>query len=421
MQNKKNAIYAQSGGVTSVINASACGVITACRELAGFGKLYAAENGILGVLHEELIDTSHEDLENIAKLRLTPGGAFGSCRYKLKSLEKSRKEYQRLIEVFKAHDIEYFFYNGGNDSADTCLKVSQIANELNYPIKAIHIPKTIDNDLVVTDNCPGFGSVAKYVVTSVIEAGMDLASMCKTSTQVFILEVMGRHTGWIAASSGVASQSASKPPHIILFPERAFDELIFLAKVEDTVKQFGYCVIVAAEGIQDSSGQLISSSGVCDAFGHAQLGGVAASLATMISNKLKFKCHYAIADYLQRSARHISSKVDVEQAYQLGYAAVKLALDNKNAIMPYIKRIGQNPYQWQIDYVDLTSVANQEKFMPRNFINEEGFHITQECIDYIKPLINGEDYPPYIDGIPDYVRLKNIKINKIKRRMIFFM
>jgi len=410
---KKNAIYAQSGGVTAVINSSACGVITAWRELAGnIGTLYAAENGILGVLHEDIIDTTHETALDIAHLRSTPGGAFGSCRYKLKSLDKNRKEYERLIEVFKAHNVEYFFYNGGNDSADTCLKVSQLATALGYPIKAIHIPKTIDNDLVVTDNCPGFGSVAKYVVTSVIEAGMDLASMCKTSTKVFILEVMGRHAGWIAASSGVAAQNVAQPPHIILFPERDFVEELFLAKVAATVSNYGYCVIVAAEGIKDNSGQLVASASGRDAFGHAQLGGVATSLASMIQNKLQFKCHYAIADYLQRSARHIASKVDVEQAYQLGYEAVKLALDNKNAIMPYIKRVSPKPYQWAIDYVELTQVANQEKFMPHNFIDEEGFHITQACIDYIKPLINGEDYPHYVDGIPSYVKLKNIKITK---------
>ncbi|MFN8769658.1 MAG: 6-phosphofructokinase [Neisseriaceae bacterium] len=410
---KKNAIYAQSGGVTSVINASASGVIKACREdFDKIGKLYAANNGILGVLNEDLIDTSFESDTDIELLRYTPGGAFGSCRYKLKNLNTNRKEYERLIEVFSAHDIEYFFYNGGNDSADTCLKVSQIANELGYPIKAIHIPKTIDNDLVITDNCPGFGSVAKYIAISIKEAGLDLASMYATSTKVFILECMGRNAGWITASAGLASQHESEPPHIILFPEIIFDEAKFLAKVEDSVSKFGYCVIAASEGIKNANGKLISSSDHTDMFGHAQLGGVAAILADTVTKNLQYKCHYAISDYLQRSARHIASKTDVEQAYALGQEGVRLALLGHNAVMSYIKRVSQNPYKWEIDYVNLTEVANFEKFMPRNFISEDGYHITDICREYIQPLINGEDYPQYISGLPNYVKLKNIKVAK---------
>ncbi len=409
----KNAIYAQSGGVTSVINASAYGVISTCRAMCDkIGILYAAENGILGVLHENLIDTTKESDMDIEALRSTPGGAFGSCRYKLKSLEKNKKEYERLIEVFSAYDIEYFFYNGGNDSADTCLKVSQVAQELGYPIKAIHIPKTIDNDLVITDNCPGFGSVAKYIATSICEAGFDLASMHATSTKVFILEVMGRNAGWIAASGGLASFDNSLPPHMILFPEITFDEKKFLAKVDDTVEKYGYCVIAASEGLKNQSGGLLSDSGTSDAFGHAQLGGVASFLATLVNDRLNLKCHYAIADYLQRSARHISSKTDVEQAIALGVAGVKLALDGHNAIMPYIKRISQKPYVWAIDCAKLEDIANHEKFMPRNFIDAEGFYITQECREYLEPLIQGEDYPRFVNGIPSYVRLKNIKVTK---------
>ena len=409
----KNAIYAQSGGVTSVINASAYGVISACREnLDKIGTLYAAENGILGVLNENLIDTTHETNSDILALRSTPGGAFGSCRYKLKSLEQSRREYERLIEVFKAYDIEYFFYNGGNDSADTCLKVSQIAQSLNYPIKAIHIPKTIDNDLVITDSCPGFGSVAKYIATSIKEAGFDLASMYATSTKVFILEVMGRNAGWIAASGGLATNDASCPPHMILFPEVVFNEDEFLAKVQDTIKQYGYCVIVASEGIKNAAGGLLSDTGLKDDFGHAQLGGVASVLAGIISNKLHHKCHYAIADYLQRSARHIASKTDIEQAVAVGHIGVKLALAGHNAIMPYINRVSNSPYKWQIDYANLEDVANHEKFMPKNFIREDGFHITSECREYLLPLIQGEDYPTYTNGLPNYVQLKNIKLEK---------
>lgn len=407
----KNAIYAQSGGVTSVINASAAGVIHACRNAADkIGTLYAAYNGILGVLKEELIDTTYESDTDIALLRYTPGGAFGSCRYKLQNLHQSRKEYERLIEVFSAYNIEYFFYNGGNDSADTCLKVSQIAKEMKYSIKAIHIPKTIDNDLVVTDNCPGFGSVAKYVATSIKEAGFDLASMCVSSTKVFIMEVMGRNAGWIAASAGLATNNASDPPHIILFPEIIFNEGKFLAKVAQIVAQFGYCVIAASEGIKNPQGSLIGSSGLNDAFGHVQLGGVGAIIAGMLTTKLNLKCHYAIADYLQRSARHIASKTDVEQAYAVGIEGVKLALAGHNAVMPYIKRLSSQPYAWEIDYTDLTNIANQEKFMPRDFIDEDGFHITQKCRDYILPLIHGEDYPPYVDGLPNYIRLKNILV-----------
>jgi ATP-dependent phosphofructokinase / diphosphate-dependent phosphofructokinase len=410
----KNAIYAQSGGVTSVINASACGVINACREFSDqIGILYAAENGILGVLNEELIDTSCELDTDIAKLRTTPGGAFGSCRYKLKSLEQNRKEYKRLIEVFKAYDIGYFFYNGGNDSADTCLKVSQIAAELGYPIRAIHIPKTIDNDLVVTDNCPGFGSVAKYVATSIREAGYDLESMYLTSTKVFILEVMGRNAGWIAASSGLACTKSGEPPHIILFPEIHFDEEGFIRLVDSTVKKYGCCVITVSEGIKDKDNMELSAKNeVKDDFGHRQLGGVAPIIAGIIKKHLNLKIHFAVADYLQRSARHIAAKTDVEQAYQVGYAGVKLALNGHNAIMPYIKRVSQDPYQWEIDHAPLILVANYEKFMPRDFITSDGFHITQKCRDYLLPLIEGEDYPPFKDGLPDYVRLRKQKVAK---------
>ncbi|MCC2644235.1 MAG: 6-phosphofructokinase [Burkholderiales bacterium] len=408
----QNAIYAQSGGVTSVINASACGVITACLENSDkIGTLYAAENGILGVLHEQLIDISYESSADIAKLRHTPGGAFGSCRYKLKGLEQNRLEYERLIEIFRAYDIGYFFYNGGNDSADTCLKVSQIADELGYPIKAIHIPKTIDNDLVVTDNCPGFGSVAKYIATSICEAGFDLESMCLTSTKVFILEVMGRNAGWIAASSGLASSNESEAPHIILFPEIVFDEDLFITKVDTIVKMYGYCVITVSEGIKNKSGELISNSQqVTDDFGHKQLGGVAPIIADIVKRRLNLKYHWAVADYLQRSARHISSAIDVEQAYALGFTGVKLALIGHNAIMPYIKRISQEPYGWEIDYAPLTEIANKEKQMPRDFITQDGFHITNKCRDYLLPLIMGEDFPPFINGLPDYVRLKKHKV-----------
>lgn len=411
----KNAIYAQSGGVTSVINASACGVIQAFRQNKNkIGKLYAAENGILGVLNEELFDTDAESDLDIELLKQTPGGAFGSCRYKLKSLTDSRQEYERLIEVFKAYNIGYFFYNGGNDSADTCLKVSQIAEEMGYPIQAIHVAKTIDNDLVVTDNCPGFGSVAKYVATSIKEAGMDIESMYKTSTKVFIMEVMGRNAGWIVAACGLASKTPSEPPHIILFPEIAFNEEVFLSKVKYAIDNYGYCVIAVSEGVKNTNGELLSAAqNSVDEFGHAQLGGVAPYLAELIKRKLGLKYHYAVVDYLQRSARHIAASIDVEQAYQLGFKAVELALAGHNAIMPYIKRTSQTPYAWEIDFTSLTNVANYEKFMPRDYISEDGYHITEKCREYMQPLIHGENYPSYENGLPKYVKLQRKKTPKI--------
>ena len=410
---KRNAFYAQSGGVTSVINASACAVIETCRANSDtIGTLYAGKNGILGALQEELIDTSLESPAAIAALKHTPGGAFGSCRYKMKDIRDSDAEYQRLIEVFKAHDIGYFFYNGGGDSADTCLKVSQISEQMGYPIQAIHIPKTIDNDLPKTDCCPGFGSVAKYVAVSTKEASLDIASMCASSTKIFILEVMGRHAGWIAAAGGLAAEKAGDPPHIIIFPEIPFSREQFIAKVKETVKQKGYCVVVASEGASYADGALISGSAHKDAFGHQQLGGVAPTLASMVKKALGYKYHYALADYLQRSARHIASKTDAEQAYAVGRAAVEKALEGKRAIMVTIERNSGEKYSWSLGEAPLTEVANVEKMMPRSFITEDGFGITQEARDYLQPLIIGEDYPPYKNGVPEYVTLKNSLVAK---------
>jgi 6-phosphofructokinase 1 len=406
----KNAIYAQSGGVTAVINASACGVIqTAKLYPEQIGTVFAAKNGIIGALNEELIDTSLESDADIAKLMQTPSGAFGSCRYKLNN---NNNEYQRLIEVFKAHNIGYFFYNGGGDSQDTAHKVSQLGETMGYPITCIGIPKTVDNDLPFTDACPGFGSVAKYVAISTKEAGFDVASMAASSTKVFILEVMGRHAGWIAAASGLASQNQAEPPHIILLPEVTFNPEKFLAKVAECVKAYGYCVIVVSEGIRNKEGQFLSDAGLRDAFGHAQLGGVAPVIAQLVKSELGFKYHWAVADYLQRAARHIASKVDVEQAYALGKAAVEYAVKGHNAIMPVIIREQDEPYQWSIGHVPLADVANQEKAMPAEYISEDGMGITPACKRYLAPLIQGEAYPTYINGMPDYVRLKNQLVEK---------
>jgi 6-phosphofructokinase 1 len=358
---KKNAFYAQSGGVTSVINASACAVILEARKSAKIGKIYAGKNGILGALREELIDTSKESKKFIESLQYRPGGVFGSCRYKLKSIEDNLKEYERLIEVFKAHNIGYFFYNGGNDSADTALKISQISNKLNYPLQCIAIPKTVDNDLAVTDCCPGFGSVAKYVVTSTIEAALDVESMYESSTKVFILEVMGRHAGWIAGSSCLAQDSHPGAPHIILLPEVTFNQKKFLAKVKETVKKHGFCVIVASEGIKNSKGKFLAESDSKDAFGHSQLGGVAPRLAELINKKLQLKNHWAVADYLQRSASHLSSGVDRAHAYEVGKKAVQYALKGLNGVMPIIKRKSSTPYKWEVVPAPLTKIANVEK------------------------------------------------------------
>ena len=410
---KRNAFYAQSGGVTAVINASAAGVIeTARRHRTKIGKVYAGRNGIIGALAEDLIDTSKESAAAIRALKHTPAGAFGSCRYKLKGLEESRAQYERLIEVFRAHDIGYFFYNGGNDSADTCLKVAQIAEKLGYPLTAVHVPKTVDNDLAVTDNCPGFGSVAKYVATSMREAAFDVASMAKTSTKVFVLEVMGRHAGWITAAVGMADDADAPIPLVLLFPEIPFDEARFLAAVDAKTKAHGYCCVGVSEGLQNAEGRLMAEAGTKDAFGHAQLGGVGPSIANLVKDRLGCKVHWAVADYLQRAARHLASKTDVEQSYAVGRAAVEFALAGKNAVMPAITRVSDKPYRWKITEAPLSKVANVEKMLPRDFISGDGYGITAKARAYLGPLMKGEAPPPFKDGLPKYVRLKNVGVPK---------
>jgi 6-phosphofructokinase 1 len=409
-----NAFYAQSGGVTAVINATASAVIETARKNSNrISNVYAGRNGIIGALTEDMIDTSRESAATIAALRHTPGGAFGSARYKLKSLEENRAEYERLIEVFKAHNIGYFFYNGGNDSMDTAHKVSLISERLGYPVTCLGIPKTVDNDLPITDNCPGFGSVAKYVAVSTREAALDVISMAKTSTKVFVLEVMGRHAGWIAAAGGLAGTKPGDAPHIILFPEIPFNKRAFLQRVRESVQKYDYCVIVVSEGARYANGKFLAEAGTTDAFGHAQLGGVAPIVANMVREKFGYKYHYAVADYLQRSARHIASATDVKQACAVGVAAVKMAVAGETDVMPVIQRISDQPYRWKIDKAPLARIANKEKMLPRRYISADGFSITAAARRYLQPLIRGEDYPPYINGLPKYVTLKNVAVPKL--------
>ena len=411
---KKNLLYAQSGGVTPVINATACGVIETAREHGDkIGKIYAGKDGIIGALTEDLIDTTAESDAAIAALRHTPSGAFGSCRYKLKGIDENRAEYERLIEVFRAHDIGYFLYNGGGDSSDTAHKVSQIGKKMGFPVQCIGVPKTIDNDLPVTDNSPGFGSVAKYVAVSTIEASLDVESMASSSTKVFILEVMGRHAGWIAAAAGLAAREEGDPPHIILFPEVPFKQREFLKKVKHSVENYGYCTVVVSEGVRDGRGRFLADAGTRDAFGHAQLGGVAPVVANIVREKLGYKYHWAVSDYLQRAARHIASKTDVDQAYAVGVKAVELAVEGKSGVMPVIKRVSNNPYRWKIGETNLGRVANVEKMIPKSYITADGFGITPAARRYLAPLIQGEDYPPYDkDGLPKYVKMKKVLAKK---------
>ncbi|WP_395373101.1 6-phosphofructokinase [Marinicella sp. W31] len=411
---KKNALYCQSGGVTAVINATACGVIETARKHGDqIGTVYGGKFGIIGVLREELIETDNLSDATVRALKHTPGGAFGSCRYKLKDLEAQKREYDRLIEVFAAHNIGYFFYNGGGDSSDTAFKVSQLAQEKGLDVTCIGVPKTIDNDLPVTDTCPGFGTTAKYIAVSMMEASLDVESMSESSTKVFIMEVMGRHAGWIAAAGGLAGDNPDQPPQIILFPEIEFDEEAFLKRVKWAVENHGFCSIVVSEGVRDKAGKFLADAGTRDAFGHAQLGGVAPVIAQLVKQNLGYKYHWAVSDYLQRSARHIASKTDLEQAYAVGQKAVEMAINGQNSLMPVIKRLSEDPYRWEIATAELKDVANVEKMVPRDYITEDGFGITEKCRRYLQPLISGEAYPPYKDnGLPDYVRIPHQLVTK---------
>lgn len=407
-----NLFYAQSGGVTPVINATAYGVIQEARKHEQVGKVYAGINGILGALHEELVDTDDESPEAIRLLRHTPGGAFGSCRHKLPDPAKNSKPYRRLLEVFAAHQIGYFLYNGGGDSQDTTDKIDRYSQNMGYQLQCIGIPKTIDNDLPHTDNSPGFATVAKYIATSTREVGLDIASMCASSTKVFVLEVMGRHAGWIAAAAGLAARDRDDPPHIILFPEIPFVEQKFIEAVQRAVTRHGYCMVVASEGVRDTQGNFLSATRSQDSFGHAQLGGVAPYLAERVRQHLAYKYHWAVADYLQRAARHLGSAVDVAQAEATGQVAVKLAVAGKSGVMPVIERTSNKPYKWRVTSAEVSTVANREKKIPRDWISEDGFGINRKTRDYLLPLIEGEDYPPQRGGLPVYARLALKRLDK---------
>jgi len=408
---KGTLLYSQSGGVTAVINATASAVIETARQHRV--KVLAARNGIVGALREDLIDTSREPIASIRALAHTPGGAFGTCRYKLKSLDVDRAKYERLIEVFKAHDVRYFLYNGGNDSADTAHKVSQLAEEFGYELHCIGVPKTVDNDLAVTDTCPGFGSAAKYTAVSLLEASFDVEAMAETSTKVFVYEVMGRHAGWLAAAAGLAGTGNNDAPHLILFPERPFEQADFLKRVADTVAKVGYCVVVVSEGLCLADGSFVAAAGGKDSFGHSQLGGVGPHIAALVKDELGLKVHWTVPDYLQRSARHLASATDLEQAQAVGRAAVEYALEGRNAVMPVIVRTRDEPYRWKIEPAPLSKIANAEKTMPKGFIRRDGYGITPACRRYLAPLIQGEAPPPFgRDGLPKYVRLQNVPVER---------
>ena len=404
MKARKNALYAQSGGVTSVINSSAYGVILQLKETQSDALIYAAKDGILGIINDNVYDLQKTQ-KPLNLLLNSPAGMFGSCRYKLPEITE-KEFYNKMFEKLDKRSIKYIFYNGGNDSADTCLKIALAAKGIGYDLNAIAVPKTIDNDLIVTDNCPGFGSVAKYVATSAMEASLDLKSMCKTSTKVFVLEVMGRHAGWIAAAAELANTLCSDIyVHKILLPEVPFNEEKFLQGVESDISKFGYSVIVASEGLKDSNGNLYSEAGQKDSFGHSQLGGLSPKIAKLIKDKIGLKYHWAVSDYLQRSARHLSSMTDIEQAIAVGRYAVDFALSGKTGIMPVIKRVSNDPYRWEIAEGDLSEIANQEKLVPDNYIAENKFRINSSGIAYLKPLIQGESFPDFFSGLPKYEQL----------------
>jgi 6-phosphofructokinase 1 len=393
-------LYAQAGGVTAVINASAAAVIEAARARASeHGGVLAARNGVLGLLAEELVDTAALDVDDLALLRQTPGGYFGSCRFDLDDPQTNPRQFDRIFEVLAAHDVGAFLYNGGNGSMDAVLKLSQAARERGYPLVCVGVPKTVDNDLLETDCCPGFGSAAKYIATAMLEAGRDVEAMASRRGRVFVMEVMGRNAGWLAAASALAARNPDEAPHIVLLPELPFDEGRFLRKVKACVTRLGYCAITAAEGIRTADGRALMEQGR-DALGHVQLGGVGQWLARLIHRHLAYKHHWAVPDYLQRAAGHLASATDLAQAEAVGRAAVDCALDGRDAVMPAIHRLGDAPYRWEVRPVGLEGIANLERQLPPGFIAEDGFGISAAGRRYFAPLIEGEPAVRYAAGLP---------------------
>jgi len=401
-----NLFYAQSGGVTAVINATAAAVIQTARNRPdAVGKVLAGRHGILGALGEDLIDASAFATDDLAAIARLPGGVFGSCRFDLDAPERNPGQYDRLFEVFAAHDIGYFLYNGGNGSMDTVVKLSTAARQRGYRLVCIGVPKTVDNDIEGTDCCPGFGSAAKYVATSMLEAGLDLDAMASRVGRVFVMEVMGRNAGWLAAATALAATDEDQPPHIILMPEVPFDEAVFLERVKATVERLGYCAVTVSEGIRRSDGSLVMEQSH-DRKGRVQLGGAGQCIARLVHAAFGYKHHWAIPDYLQRAAGHTVSATDHAHACAVGRAAVEYAIDGRDGVMPAIRRVADDPYGWVVEPAALADVANRERLVPADFIRADGLHVTDAARRYLQPLIEGELRPPFVNGLPHYQRFK---------------
>ncbi|KUJ75795.1 6-phosphofructokinase [Thiomicrospira sp. XS5] len=404
MSHPRNVIYAQAGGVTAVINASAAGVIEMVkRHPEKFGKVYAAINGIVGVLEERLTDASRFSEDTLDRLKTQPGAAFQACRFDLDGIDENPGQYQRVLEVFRTYDIGYFFYNGGNGSMVTAQKVADYCSAHGHPVTCIGVAKTIDNDLALSHCSPGFGSAAKYIATSLLEATMDLFSMHNTSTKFFALEAMGRNVGWLTIAGGLIKTAMPDVPLLILPAERPFERSKFLDRVQHLIDTKGYCVCIVSEGLMDMDGHYISIENVEHTHNndYTQLGGVAHTLSGLVSNTFNCKTHSAVPDYLQRSASHLVSQTDWEMAYRAGKAAVQAALDGKHGVLPVIEVIDTHPLVWRYKNVDLFEVADLEKSVPDEFLTEDGMDITPAAIDYLLPLIKGERHIQYCNGLPD--------------------
>jgi len=411
----KNLLYAQSGGVTPVINASAYGAIRAALTLPQIKEVYAAKNGIQGVLDEELYHLNAENPNEIEKIPYTPGGIFGSCRVKISSREGDPdwEKLERIFEVFRAHDIGYFLYNGGNDSMETAHAISAYAKENGLDLRVIGIPKTVDNDLLYTDYCPGYGSAAKFTATAILEATKDLKSMSASSTKVFILESMGRHAGWLAASSALSRVNGEAGPSVILLPEIPFSEEAFLTRVEEEIRTKGFCSVVASEALKDDNGDFISTAGYTDSFGNVQLGKICFTLEKIVREKLNVKVHTGLPDYLQRSSRHIASLADWQDAIEAGARSVFwMVHDRLSDMMTVIIRDMSTPYIRHFDFVPLSKIAGKTRTLPAEYIDAEALNVTEGFMEYALPLIKGEAPDNYHLGIPVYANLKYVMEKK---------